>query len=169
MARIAKADHQRILHMADVDGRKAADIAAEFGCTPANIYALLGRLRGRAGKGTEAPEPPAPAPTPAPVTPPVDLFAAAPSSRPASATVTDIPGHRPAAPPGRGIGARLAKPGFGLAMRTADGEESLAPFRSLDDLLTAIKPVLRNAARSPDPVWFSIQPIDLAAIETDAA
>ncbi len=160
MARIGKADHQRILHMADVDGRKAADIAAEFGCTAANIYALLGRLRGRAGKRTEAPEPPAPAPALAPS--PVDLFAAASSSNQAS-------GHRPAAPPDRGIGAKLAKPGFGLAMRTADGEESLAPFRSLDDLLTAVKPVLRSAARSPDPVWFSIQPIDLATIETDAA
>ncbi len=167
MARIGKADHQRILHMADVDGRKAADIAAEFGCTAANIYALLGRLRGRAGKRTEAPEPPAPAPALAPS--PVDLFAAASSSKPASGTVTDMSGHRPAAPPDRGIGAKLAKPGFGLAMRTADGEESLAPFRSLDDLLTAVKPVLRSAARSPDPVWFSIQPIDLATIETDAA
>ncbi len=168
MARIGKADHQRILHMADVDGRKVADIAAEFGCTPANIYALLGRLRGRAGKGTEPAEQSAPAPTLAPATP-IDLFAAAPSSKPASGTVTDMSVHRPAAPPDRGIGAKLAKPGFGLAMRTADGEESLAPFRSLDDLLTAIKPVLRSAARSSDPVWFSIQPIDLATIETDAA
>ena len=74
------------------------------------------------------------------------------------------------APPDRGgIGAKLSKPGYGLTMRTAEGEESLAPFRSLDDLLTAIKPILRGAARSPDPVWFSIGPIDLATIDSDAA
>jgi hypothetical protein len=54
-------------------------------------------------------------------------------------------------------------------MRTADGEESLAPFRSLDDLLSAIKPILRASARSVDPVWFSLQPVDLSALDSDAA
>jgi hypothetical protein len=67
------------------------------------------------------------------------------------------------------VGARLAKPGFGLMMRTADGEENLIPFRSLDDLLSAIKPILRASAGNPDPVWFSLQPVDLATIDMDAA
>ena len=68
-----------------------------------------------------------------------------------------------------GLGAALAKPGMALMMRTADGEENLTPFRSLDDLLSAVKPILRAAARSPDAVWFSIQPVDLAALDSDAA
>ena len=70
---------------------------------------------------------------------------------------------------GGGVGASLAKPGFGLVMRTADGEEGLTPFRSLDDLLSAVKPILRAAARSQDVIWFSIQPIDLASLDSDAA
>ena len=39
-------------------------------------------------------------------------------------------------------------------MRSADGEENLTPFRSLEDLLSAIKPILWSGARSPDPVWL---------------
>ena len=35
-----------------------------------------------------------------------------------------------------------------LLMRTSDGEEAVNPFRSLDELLTAAKPILRTAARS---------------------
>ena len=70
---------------------------------------------------------------------------------------------------GGGLGATLAKPGMALVMRTAEGEENLTPFRSLDDLLTAVKPILRAAARSPDAVWFSIQPVDLALLDGDAA
>ena len=56
-----------------------------------------------------------------------------------------------------------------LMMRTAEGDENLTPFRSLDDLLSAIKPILRAAARSPDAVWFCIQPVDLASLDSDAA
>ena len=70
---------------------------------------------------------------------------------------------------GGGSGAKLAKPGMALMMRTADGEENLTPFRSLDDLLSAVKPILRAAARSPDAVWFSIQPVDLASLDSEAA
>ena len=65
-----------------------------------------------------------------------------------------------------GVGAALSKPGMALVMRTADGEENLTPFRSLDDLLSAVKPILRAAARSPDAVWFSIQPVDLASLDS---
>ena len=70
---------------------------------------------------------------------------------------------------GGGLGASLAKPGMALVMRTAEGEENRIPFRSLDDLLSAVKPILRAAARSPDAVWFPIQPVDLASLDSDAA
>lgn len=69
----------------------------------------------------------------------------------------------------RGTGASLAKPGMALVMRMAEGEENLTPFRSLDDLLSAVKPILRAAARSTDAIWFSIQPVDLASLDSDAA
>jgi hypothetical protein len=88
------------------------------------------------------------------------------TDRTESRTVTDDGGAKPAR---RALGARLAKPGMGLVTRSADGDESMMPFRSLDDLLSAIKPILREGARSSEPVWFSIQPIDLATIDADAA
>ena len=68
-----------------------------------------------------------------------------------------------------GVGAALSKPCTALVMRTAEGEENLTPFRSLDDLLSAVKPILRVPARSPDAVWFSIQPVDLASLDSEAA
>ncbi len=186
MARISKTDHAAIQRMADVENRRIPDIAAEFGCTPANIYALLSKLR----RAPPPPPEPAAPPPPDPAAPPpgIDLFAATPAPkapppppappRPTAAAPPPRPSPRPSpkppaptpAPAERaGVGAKLAKPGYGLAMRSADGEESLAPFRSIEDLLTAIKPILRSAARSPEPLWFSIQPIDLAAIDIDAA
>ena len=45
MARISKADHPRILHLVEVERRKVVEVAAEYGCTPANIYGLLGKMR----------------------------------------------------------------------------------------------------------------------------
>jgi hypothetical protein len=68
-----------------------------------------------------------------------------------------------------GVGASLAKPGYALAMRGPEGDENLTPFRSLDDLLSAVKPILRAAARNPEAIWFSIQPIDLAALDSFAS
>ena len=68
-----------------------------------------------------------------------------------------------------GVGAKLAKTGFALAMRAAEEDENLTPFRSLEDLLAAIKPILRSAVRSTDPIWFSIRPIDLSTLDSDAA
>ena len=62
-----------------------------------------------------------------------------------------VPGRK-----GGGLGVSLAKPGTALVMRTAEGEENMTPFRSLDDLLSAVKPILRAVACSPDAVWFSI-------------
>ena len=66
MARISKTDHSRILHLVEVERRKVVEVAAEYGCTPANIYALLGKMRrnriqdGADGKtmGSTATEPP---------------------------------------------------------------------------------------------------------------
>ena len=50
-------------------------------------------------------------------------------------------------------------------MRTSDGEEAVHPFRSLEELLSAAKPILRTAARSAKPIWFSIQQVDLDTLE----
>ncbi len=236
MARIGKQEHPRILHMVDIEHRKVAEVAAEYGCTPANIYALLGKLRREASRSVETvgaiqnaaekasplnleeqllPDPAAPAAIAAVQ----DLFASgsgsgespalepkgsrlhtpstvdAASSKdvgvsqkrptPYLATVPrqELPAGAPSTPravverlpaPGTtrkaaGVGAALSKPGMALVMRTAEGEENLTPFRSLDDLLSAVKPILRAAARSPDAVWFSIQPVDLASLDSDAA
>ena len=183
MARIGKEAQARILQQIDVEHRKVAEVAAEHGCTPANVYALLSKLRKKAAHPA-VPETVAAAPAALePAVKPADLFAAAPVTPPppAEAPTAKAPAAKAPAPatasitvlPSRtlpkGLGAALAKPGFGLVMRTSEGEDSQTPFRSLDDLLSAIKPILRAAARSPDPVWFSIQPIDLAALDSDAA
>ncbi len=210
MARIDKKDHPTILRMIDVEQRKVAEVAAEYGCTPANIYALLGKLRRRPAEGQLAIETLLSAPvaetddgtglsgekidpeaTVAERLPENDAIvltferAAIPiEPKPATASFhrENLADARPAvsaspvpigsksrrAGEGAAIGAKLAKPGFGLMMRTSDGEENLTPFRSLDDLLSAIKPILRASARSPDPVWFSLQPVDLATIDVDA-
>ncbi len=235
MARIGKAEHPRILQMVDDENRKVAEVAAEYGCTPANIYALLSKLRRDARPSLEIKtldtsllDKPGllPAHDPAPsdagmaaVTPALpDLFA--PASQvgepvaPAAVTrkqrdnttieidravavrapieapkVAAVPQRHPepaastsvqaanvtdASRPGKikkagGMGAASAKPGVALMMRTAEGEENLTPFRSLDDLLSAVKPILRAAARSPDAIWFSIQPVDLASLDSDVA
>ena len=219
MARISKADHPIILRMIDNEFRKVSEVAAEYGCTTANLYALLGRLR-RAGikaappvDEVEAKEEAAPYTTTQKLPGAADLFGgviaetATPAvlpfqpaatrkeptdnpltlaASPAAATrvtgapdspdisavdtpkVTDLFKRGKGAARG-GIGASLAKPGYGLAMRTAEGDENVTPFRSLEDLLSAIKPALRAAARSPEAVWFSIRQIDLSALEFDAA
>jgi hypothetical protein len=230
MARINVVDHPRILQSVDGERRKVAEVAAEYGCTPAAIYALLNRLRRAVADGAPLAAEPAeplvtsqpqeagptdapnatdlfavaavPAPTPsAPATKPakrrgqtaatvdrppsVELSLAAPPpatmaepalprdvaitsvARPV-ATVTELSLRTPAKR-SLGLGASAAKPGFGLVMRTAEGDENATPFRSLEDLLGAVKPILRAAARSPDAVWFSIQPIDLATLDSDAA
>ena len=52
-------------------------------------------------------------------------------------------------------------------MRASDGEEAAHPFRSLEELLSAAKPLLRTAARSLEPIWFSIQQVDLDALGDD--
>lgn len=238
MARISKVDYPRILQMADGEKRKVAEIATEYGCTPANIYALLTKLRRDVGASAEIIR----AATNSQIKPSLPLVqdddlaaqvADAAMIMPLGSDLfgIDVPPHEPVAPAAipakrrgsdavkrvspngnkallensaiepavvaqkmrepaafkampepvatelprldnskkaRGMGASLAKPGMALVMRTADGEENLTPFRSLDDLLSAVKPILRAAARSPDAVWFSIQPVDLALLDSDA-
>jgi hypothetical protein len=211
--------------MLEVEHRKPADIATEFGCSTTAIHAMLGRLRRDVGR-----EPRDASPTQPPLAldeaPPTDdrplvashhddealadvagqpatvvadppeerrneepgneewrnvlAFESGPAPAPAEAATDRSliasrtpPMLRAAAirPSQRSapVGAKLAKPGFGLMMRTADGEENLTPFRSLDDLLSAIKPILRACANSPEPVWFSLQPVDLTTIDVEAA
>jgi hypothetical protein len=177
MARIRKEDHPTILRMIEVEHRKVPEVAAEFGSTPANIYALVGKLRRQAAQAPLALDvdkaEPAPAgPIPAAPAPNVVAFERAePPAPPAGADTKPVRQEIVPPPPSprKGVGAKLAKPGYGLVMRTADGEETVAPFRSLDDLLSAIKPILRATAKSSEPVWFSLQTLDLAAIEMDAA
>ena len=209
MPRIPREEQATIRHRVDVEGQKVADVAAAYGCTPANIYAILAKLRRQGaqdmgevvaspsvaeaepssvpavaavddlfGTLTEANAAPAapPAMVPAAPEPPVPTddtsalpAAAAPDPLPArvpppastrSGRVGAAP--RPSAPAPR---ARPSKTGYALLMRTGDGEEAVNPFRSLDELLAATKPILRTAARSPEPIWFSIQQVDLDTLE----
>jgi len=45
MPRIPREEQATIRHRVDVEGQKVADVAAAYGCTPANIYAILAKLR----------------------------------------------------------------------------------------------------------------------------
>lgn len=201
MARIRKEDQPRILAYVTEEKRPVRAVAAEFGVTPAAIYALLAKLRreesAEAAPAAEQPplalgaelQEPQPAAAPAraeaedadaeadaiaaetqplaaPIPVPTPMSAPVPTPAPAPLFLVSEEMEAPARPP---LGARLARPGMGLVTRSADGDESVMPFRSLDDLLSAIKPILREGARSEEPVWFSLRPIDLAAIEADAA
>ncbi len=235
MARIAKSEYPKIQQMASVEGRKVPEIADLYGCTPANIYAILSKLR-RQGEVVSSPPLTAsdqpseqeqgselPVPSQGISDPAIegemagDLLAALEqeAARPAQPPAGDAPAKERDAPElaGRTAGAPPAlvqvqpeagipkarpaqelpvapvsvgksrtplslaaakattasKPGFALCMRTSDGDESSTPFRSLDDLLSAVKPILRSAARSSDPIWFCIQPMDLADIDSEAA
>ena len=207
MARIPREEHATIRRRVDVEGQKVAEVAAAYGCTPANIYAILARQRrqGDQDAGVSAPEP-APVPIPVLVDPApaisADLFAGeskessriaspilavhppepatpVPESSDPPAVKTPEPPPRPTepaapeagrgrtAPRGKASPSTLSKgkAGYGLLMRTSDGEEAVHPFRSLEELLSAAKPILRTAARSAEPIWFSIQQVDLDTLE----
>ena len=192
MPRIAREDHATIRHRVDVEGHKVAEVAAAYGCTPANIYAILAKLRRQEAPGAGQAVAAASI-TEAQATDAVsadllsDLSSEVPEPAP-PATVSEQPGgvvadtavplvkepkpqphsgrqEAPAKPSKPLPTPRAAKAGYGLLMRTSDGEEAVHPFRSLEDLLSAAKPILRMAARSPEPIWFSIQPIDLETLE----
>ena len=51
MPRIAREDYATIRHRIDVEGHKVAEVAAAYGCTPANIYAILAKLRRQEAPG----------------------------------------------------------------------------------------------------------------------
>jgi hypothetical protein len=234
MARIARDEYPTIQHLVNVEGRKVVEVAASYGCTPANIYAILGkarRLAGEAGtqpnltspatQGPAAAEAPAVAPVIAAAASiqasPADLFADLPGDaappQGASARTDEVPtsggqstavgptpvvevpapetrapervaaapppapASAPSGPAGREASAASRAPrgaarngkgrGIALLMRTSDGEETTHPFRSLEELLSASKPILRSAARSSEPIWFSIQEADLDALAAD--
>ena len=193
-----------------LEGQKVAEVAAAYGCTPANIYAILARLR---RQGAQAPgdvlpsastAEPAPAAVPAEPTcrrplrrtgrgkaggilpssggfGPDRAGAASDGARPpcrrghrarvaaGSAGVTrPIRSGRAAAAPRSSLSSptpRTGKAGYALLMRTSDGEEAVHPFRLSTSCCPPAKPILRTAARSPEPIWFSIQPVDLEALE----
>ncbi len=228
MARIEKADHASIVQMVQVEGIRASEVAAKYGCTPANIYAIIARqkradapalpieapvgisepapkaVRGRKRGGAAVSDmradtaleamavvdsdlfDPNLAAAPAPETVPVPAVAAVVLSEPLAPQVKMAPPLPRRSEAGRSESARSeparaepsrrmqasARPpsmkgGYGLTMRSPEGDENTAPFRSLEDLLMTAKQLLRTAARSPEPVWFSIQPIDLANFEAD--
>src|SRR6478752_5972001 len=52
MPRIPREAHATIRHRVDVEGQKVAEVAAAYGCTPANIYAILARLRRQGAQDT---------------------------------------------------------------------------------------------------------------------
>ena len=187
MARIPRDEHATIRQRVDVEGQKVAEVAAAYGCTPANIYAILAKQRRQVDQdaGPSAPSTNIIRGSPAPALPdpvatdllgelaeggsePAFAAAAAPETAAAAnpaapAAGTPRPRPKPAAP--ASSTARTGKAGYGLLLRTSDGEETVHPFRSLDELLSAAKPILRTAARSPEPIWFSIQQVDLDALD----
>jgi len=217
--------HAVIRRQVDEEGRKVAEVAAEYGCTPANIYTILTKAR-RQDSDPDTAALSIPAVTPpvlataakvrkvkaAPAeTAPTDLFAGfgeeepppapTPAGAPAKKTRPAKPGKaadRPASqleatkakpsqaqsappaveksdrkgPPPKDAAASAAqvkgKPGYALIMRTVEGEETVNPFRSLDELLSASKLLLRTAVRSAEPIWFSIQQVDLELLADDS-
>ena len=51
MARIARDEYLTIQHLVDAEGKKVAEVAASYGCTPANIYArFFVTLRAQGGR-----------------------------------------------------------------------------------------------------------------------
>lgn len=255
MARIPREEHARIRERIERGQEKVAAVAASYGCTPANIYAILTKLRREDSPGSDQPvdappfaEPSEPSPVvsaaPAAAAPPslpssdrdlplfdtppvldlpplesepaavvqvairatypeegsaVDASSTlmgpqpeAPSDAPTTSALPPVtsataelqapsppaakPARLPALPTGRpcigGPEAKAAsskskngKTGIALMMRTSDGEEAVHPFRSIEELLSAAKPILRTAAKSPEPIWFSIQTVDLDTLE----
>ncbi|MDO9714178.1 hypothetical protein [Paracraurococcus lichenis] len=234
MARIARDEYPKIQHLVDVEAKKVAEVAASYGCTPANIYAILSKMRRSADEASTQADPKAPAapvaadagapaePLPGAITsadpaPPADLFADLPGQAaprqtdpveaegvPARSEQATFSGPAPAAEapspepgaqgqvvapptpaPANGPPSRASKAisaasramrdatrggkgaGIALLMRTSDGEETAHPFRSLEELLSASKPILRSASRSAEPIWFSIQQVDLDAFAAE--
>ncbi|WP_426955617.1 hypothetical protein [Muricoccus radiodurans] len=203
MPRIPREAHAAIQKRVGA-GEKVAAVAASYDCTPANIYAILAKLRRQESETVDllapapaipdqvntpdaellraaAPDQATPVTMPASIAPipptPPEPSAASVASRPPARSeqpsphVAEVvspiaaPASKARGPSSASVAQRVGKAGFALMMRTSDGEDTVNPFRSLDELLSAAKPILRTAARSPEPIWFSIQPVDLDALE----
>jgi hypothetical protein len=160
MGRVAKAERSRIM---PIIGVVEPDSPADTSGAPVPLDLFAASV---AEKTPARRRKPAPAPAPPPLAP--APLAAAPSPR--------EPTHPPAPPPAAPSPSRpsppaskasLLKRGYGLYTRSAEGDDSITPFRSLEDLLSAVKPILRATAGNPEPIWFSIQPVDLASIDIE--
>ncbi|WP_207539516.1 hypothetical protein [Sabulicella rubraurantiaca] len=102
---------------------------------------------------------PPPAAAPPPTTPPEPRSEAKDTGR----------GRRGPTPPSssKEPGSAPSRPGKALVIKSEDGEETDFPFRSLEDLLSGSKNLLREAARRSDRVDFSIKTVDLADYAED--
>lgn len=102
---------------------------------------------------------PPPAAPPPPITPPEPRSEAKDTGR----------GRRGPSPPSssKERGSAPSRPGKALVIKSEDGDETEFPFRSLEDLLSGSKNLLREAARRSDRVDFSIKTVDLADYAED--
>ncbi|MCW8087367.1 hypothetical protein [Sabulicella glaciei] len=107
-----------------------------------------------------SPPPPAPAKAPPPAAPPLPITL----SESRSEAKDTGKGRRGPSPPSlsKERGSAPSRPGKALVIKSEDGEETDFPFRSLEDLLSGSKNLLREAARRSDRVDFSIKTVDLA-------
>ena len=190
MPRISRDEHAKIYERVEVNGEKVAAVAASYRCTSANIYTIIAKHRRSPALAPQSDEQERSRES---VVPPLQLpldvegsTGSAGADVPISVSAVvpepklDLPASlsQAAAPAKTTIASSRAQPsvsgpfvvgrnkgGFALMMRGSEGEEIANPFRSLEDLLAAAKPILRTAARSPEPIWFSIRPVDLEALQ----
>src|SRR4051794_20785662 len=76
MPRIPREEQATIRHRVDVEGQKVTEVAAAYGCTPANIYAILARLRRQGAQDAGNSVPSASAAGPGPASVPADAASA---------------------------------------------------------------------------------------------
>ena len=145
---IARTLYAEIHDLVRVEKRKVSEVATKFGCSANNIYHIV---------TTEA----SARETVATVAAAVALAQAAtrmdpPAPVPALSIPEPMSGpfwEHPRAVANTG----MAKGGSCLVIRSPDGDENELPFRSLEELLSSVKPILREAARCGEEIWFSIR------------
>ena len=191
-ASVPRSEYPAILGLSEKDGLRTADIAARYGVVPRTVSIILAKARAAAGTappsaaGAAGAEAPSDAPSPARAPdgrrePPEDGPAL-----PSGAVLPDRPPETPraprAAPPGivpslGGIRPRrpfspVPKPGtvrsapkaaYELLVRADGGDEASTPFRSLEELISSARGSLREAAASPEPVWFCVRRVPAEA------
>ena len=118
MPRIAKEEHAKIRERVEIGGEKVAAVAAGYGCTPANIYAILAKLRQAGGEPAVAgPLPAAPELPSATAVLPVQQLEFLTSSPPqhvgeaAPPPPDPVPAAAPPEPPARSVPARPSSQG----------------------------------------------------------